>query len=119
MSGGSAKFLGACFEPCKPQLRWMLAGTSVGGGTTDGRGTAAALSFSGGSGGSGAVCGLEWRLDYMVRSSTTGVEHVPVYFVSLKTKVWGGEKCAEGRSPQYCAGVAPRSSCVGLTLRAR
>lgn len=29
---------------------------------------------------------LTWRLDYLVRSSTTGVEHVPVYFVNLKTK---------------------------------
>ena len=34
-----------------------------------------------------SIVDLKWRLDYHVRSSTTGVEHVPVYFVSLKTVV--------------------------------
>ena len=32
------------------------------------------------------IIGCDWRLDYHVRSSATGIEHVPVYFVSLKTK---------------------------------
>ena len=32
-----------------------------------------------------------WRLDYHVRSSATGIEHVPVYFVSMKTKAPNGE----------------------------
>ena len=37
-----------------------------------------------------SIVGCEWRLDYLVRSSTTGVEHVPFYFVSLKVKAADG-----------------------------
>mmetsp|Transcript_51154 Transcript_51154/g.65468 ORF Transcript_51154/g.65468 Transcript_51154/m.65468 type:complete len:116 (+) Transcript_51154:351-698(+) len=52
------------FETVKPKLRWMLKCTGFG---------------------QRSIVDLKWRLDYHVRSSTTGVEHVPAYFVSLKT----------------------------------
>mmetsp|Transcript_4196 Transcript_4196/g.8098 ORF Transcript_4196/g.8098 Transcript_4196/m.8098 type:complete len:196 (-) Transcript_4196:91-678(-) len=54
------------FEGEKSQLRWMLRCTGLGS--------------------QRSVVDLAWRLDYLVRSSTTGIEHVPVFFVSLKTK---------------------------------
>mmetsp|Transcript_49934 Transcript_49934/g.141135 ORF Transcript_49934/g.141135 Transcript_49934/m.141135 type:complete len:165 (+) Transcript_49934:134-628(+) len=57
--------ISASFNVNKEQIRWTLRCTGIS---------------------RANVVGCSWRLDYHVRSSATGVEHVPVYFVSLKTK---------------------------------
>lgn len=66
----AAKHVSKAFLAGKSQLRWMLMCTGIGQQT---------------------LTDFDWRLDYHVRSSATGLEHVPVYFVSLKTKAAHGE----------------------------
>lgn len=58
------------FEQGRDQLRWTLRRTGIAKTT---------------------VVGCDWRLDYHVRSSATGMERAPVYFVALKTKKSNGE----------------------------
>lgn len=98
-----AKRVSDTFELVKPQLRWMLKCTGVSHiiafinnhmtfnstyNIEHARNDSFAIFNLLCSGfGQKSVVDLKWRLDYHVRSSTTGVEHVPVYFVSIKTVV--------------------------------
>ena len=66
----TAQQVGKSFLAGKARLRWMLGCTGIGQLT---------------------LVDFTWRLDYHVRSSATGIEHVPVYFVSMKTKAPNGE----------------------------
>ena len=66
----TAQQVGKSFLAGKARLRWMLECTGIGQLT---------------------LVDFTWRLDYHVRSSATGIEHVPVYFVSMKTKAPNGE----------------------------
>ena len=70
VDGEMSRLIGKSFAAGKGDLRWMLQCTAIGQLT---------------------LIDFEWRLDYHVRSSATGIEHVPVYFVSMKTKSPDGE----------------------------
>jgi len=66
LGSGSAKKLTAIFECRREELRFNLRRTGLTG-----------LRH---------LVDVEWRLDYHIRSSGTGVENVPVYLVALQTK---------------------------------
>ncbi len=68
--GGRLNFIAKCFESKSSTLREELARTG----------------FS-----LPKVVGIDWRLDYHVRSSAAGKASRPVFFVTLNTQVGSGE----------------------------